>query len=98
MDLDTESGWTMMAGSTALHSSTNGARRFCNSPMYFFSNSPVKWRYKGRVDQHTIESIHNANSAMTYLDEGSFARSAVANYIQTRHIVFERHGGANWEP
>lgn len=35
---------------------------------------------------------------MTYLDEGSFARSAVANYIQTRHIVFERHGGANWEP
>lgn len=31
-----------------------------DSPIYFFSNSPVKWRYKDRVDQHTIKGIQDA--------------------------------------
>ncbi len=58
--------------------------------MYFFSNSPVKWRYKGVVDQHTIEDIQDANVTTTYLDEGSFARSTVADCIHSSSFAF--HG------
>ena len=35
---------------------SRSATRLIHIPMYFFSNSPVKWRYEGMRYQHAIEA------------------------------------------
>ena len=57
---DTEGGCSDAVAQSSNQCTARGisrsATRLIHIPMYFFSNSPVKWRYEGMRYQHAIET------------------------------------------
>lgn len=73
-------GWTSTPRVAMTHVrnvNITGALRM-STPMYFFSNSPVKWRYVSVKIRRRLDSKVNAMGEL-YLDKGGFPSATITD-------------------